>query len=114
MERLRQLREQHNKTQADVADFLKVGRNTISRYENADREPDSETLKKLAEYFDTTTSYLIGETDDPTPPNKKTTPDISTQEALMIALRGMLGRHPTDEELKRYLEVGKLFFNVQD
>jgi len=45
--------------------------------------------------------------------NKKTSTDnISTEEALFIAFKDVMGRDPTEEELKRFCEMGKLFFNV--
>lgn len=109
------LRKKHGRTQAVVAEYLGVARNTYSRYETGEREPDFETLIKLAEYFGTTVSYLIGESDDPAPHNTQKPPsDISTEEVLKIALRNMLGREPTDGESAQFLRMGKALFDVQD
>jgi len=70
MERLKELRKALNINQDALAEFLNVKRATISRYETGERDPDFETTKKIAEFFNTTVSYLVGETDDPSPPNK--------------------------------------------
>jgi len=74
MERLRLLREEKGLTQDNIALHLNTGRNTISRYENGEREPDYDTVKKLADYFDTTVDYLLGRTDDPAPLGDKKDP----------------------------------------
>lgn len=45
-----------------------MNQNSISRYENGEREADYETLIKFADYFGTSIDYLLGRTDDPTQP----------------------------------------------
>ena len=42
---------------------LNMNQNTISRYENLEREADYETLIKLADYFDVSLDYLLGRKD---------------------------------------------------
>lgn len=63
MERLKQLREKKGLYQKDIAEFLKIDRTTYVKYEGGKNEPDIETLKKLAEYFETSIDYLTGRTD---------------------------------------------------
>lgn len=60
MNRIKFLRRQNRLSQADLADFLNVKPNTISRYESGAREPDIDVLLKLADYFHVTTDYLLG------------------------------------------------------
>jgi transcriptional regulator with XRE-family HTH domain len=69
-ERLRKLREERGLLQRQLADILKLTQQTISLYESNQREPDAETLKKIADFFNTTIDYLLGRTDDPNPPEK--------------------------------------------
>ncbi|MCL6445044.1 MAG: helix-turn-helix domain-containing protein [Alicyclobacillus sp.] len=71
-ERFRMLRESRGWTQDDVAEKLGVSRPTIAGYESESkgRIPREETLIKIAELFGCTIDYLLGRTDDPTPPPK--------------------------------------------
>jgi transcriptional regulator with XRE-family HTH domain len=69
-ERLAELRKKHKMTQQELANKLGVSRGAIGMYEIGQREPDAETLKKIADFFNTTTDYLLGRTDDPNPPEK--------------------------------------------
>lgn len=59
-QRLMKLRKEKKKTQDDVATFLGISRPAYGNYENGKREPDLETLTKLADYFDVSMDYLIG------------------------------------------------------
>jgi transcriptional regulator with XRE-family HTH domain len=60
MLRLKDLRMKKDKTQEDTAKELNIGRVTYCRYETGEREPDLETLQKIAQYFNVTTDYLLG------------------------------------------------------
>lgn len=59
-QRLRQERKKADLTQEDVAKMLGVTKMTISQYETGKRNPDLETLKKLALIFRVPTDYLLG------------------------------------------------------
>lgn len=65
--RLRDLREDHDITQKELADYLHVRQNTYSQYETGQRQLPLEALIRLAEFFDTSTDYLLGLTDVPHP-----------------------------------------------
>ncbi len=58
--RLRELRNQRGLSQLRLAMDLNMNQNTVSRYENGEREADYETLIKIADYFDVTLDYLLG------------------------------------------------------
>lgn len=58
--RLVGLRKIKNLTQQQVADDLKISRGTYGHYEIGRREPDFDTLEKIADYFNVTTDYLLG------------------------------------------------------
>ncbi|MFZ5975234.1 MAG: helix-turn-helix domain-containing protein [Bacillota bacterium] len=62
-ERLIKLRTEQNKTQKQVAADLNLNYQRYNHYETGKRQPDNETLQKLADYFDTTTDYLLGRSD---------------------------------------------------
>ena len=59
---LKELREDMNLTQLDVAEKLSLTRQTISRYETGDIEPPLATLIKLADLYNCSLDYLTGRT----------------------------------------------------
>lgn len=65
--RLKQLRAEKNIKQDDLAEYLNVKRQTYSAYERGVSIPDANTLKAIATFFNVSTDYLLGSTDDPTP-----------------------------------------------
>lgn len=58
--RIRELRNEKNYSQEDLAKLLKVRRTAISRWELAQNEPDLTTVVELAKIFDVTADYLLG------------------------------------------------------
>ncbi len=63
--RLKALRRSKNLSQLKVALDLNMNQNSISRYENGEREADYATLVRIAEYFGVSVDYLLGRTDNP-------------------------------------------------
>ncbi len=63
MKNLRSLRKQHNLSQQKLADILHISQQSVYKYENDITSPDIETLKHMADYFETSIDYLIGYTD---------------------------------------------------
>ena len=63
MNRLKQLREERNWTQAQLADKLNCAMSSIAMYENESRKPSLEVLVKLSEIFNCSIDYLLGKTD---------------------------------------------------
>lgn len=53
-------------TQLEMAERLGVSKSTISMYENGNREPDFDTLERIADYFNVDIDYLLGRTDKTT------------------------------------------------
>ena len=69
-QRLEDLRVDHDKTQIEIAEYLNMGRNVYWRYEKGIREIPTWAVIKLADFYTVSTDYLLGRTDDPTPPIK--------------------------------------------
>ena len=67
IQRLRDLRDDHDKTQQEIADVLNMHRSVYRRYESGERETPAWVVVKLAEYYRVSTDYLLGRTNDPTP-----------------------------------------------
>lgn len=66
-ERIRNLREDKDLTQTNIANYLHITQRTYSRYENDERGIPIEILSKLADFHNTSVDYLIGRTDIMTP-----------------------------------------------
>lgn len=71
--RIRDLREDNDMSQAEMAKLLKCSQQTYSRYESHTTEIPLESLIFLAEYYKTSTDYLLGITNqkEPYPKNGK-------------------------------------------
>lgn len=65
--RIRDLREDNDMTQQQVADYLNIKQNTYSQYETGNRQIPVDVLVKLAALYKTSTDYLMGITDFKTP-----------------------------------------------
>lgn len=64
--RLKELRKQRHITQLKMAMDLHMNQNTISRYENGEREAGYRELIMIADYFNVSIDYLLGRSDNPT------------------------------------------------
>lgn len=62
MNRIRDLREDRDLRQIDVANAVGIDQQTISNYETERTRPDSEALIRLADYFGVSIDYLLGHT----------------------------------------------------
>lgn len=61
--RIRELRNEQRITQLKMALDLNMSQNTISRYENGEREPGIAELIRIADYFHVSIDYLVGRSD---------------------------------------------------
>lgn len=68
--RLRDLREDSDKTQKEIAEYLGMKQPQYYRYETGLRDIPSDILIALAVYYKTSTDYILGLTDNKTPYNK--------------------------------------------
>lgn len=66
-QRIRDIREDDDKTQKEIADYLSCDRSLYSRYERGGREIPLRFMIKLAKYYKTSIDYLAGITDEKTP-----------------------------------------------
>jgi transcriptional regulator with XRE-family HTH domain len=74
MNRLRFLRTEKGESLEKIAKYLNVTIQTISNYETEKRDMTPDTILKLAEYFNTTTDYLLGKSDIRNPEEIKNVP----------------------------------------
>ena len=61
--RIKDLREDHDLTQKQIADYLHIKQNTYCQYETGRRQISIEILIALAKYYKVSTDYILGLTD---------------------------------------------------
>ena len=65
--RLRDLREDHDFNQQQIADYLGIHQTQYSRYERGSYDIPTDYLIRLADLYKTSTDYILGRTDNPKP-----------------------------------------------
>lgn len=65
--RIKDIREDNDLTQDYIASVLNIKQNTYSQYETEKRQIPIDLLIKLADFYGTSTDYLLGRTNNPTP-----------------------------------------------
>lgn len=58
--RLKELREDNDLKQKELAEYLHIKQNTYSQYENGQRQLPIDILIKLAKYYSVSTDYILG------------------------------------------------------
>lgn len=61
--RLKELRGEKGLSQRELAKLLNISSSTIAMYETGQRDPDTETLQSISEFFGCSVDYLLGRTD---------------------------------------------------
>lgn len=90
-ERIKQLRKENGMTQVDMAQKLGVTKGTVSTWETNSRVPSFETLNQMCDMFQRSLDYLMGRSDDATPPI------LSDEEQTELALNQVA------EDLREYV-----------
>ena len=65
LKRLRDLREDHNLTQKELAEIISCSQRVYSNYECGQVGPSLETLIKICDFYYISVDYLLGRTDNP-------------------------------------------------
>ena len=65
-DRLKELRQSKNITQKQIAEQIGVAERNYRRYEAGEVDPSSSKAVTIADYFNVSTDYLLGRSDDPT------------------------------------------------
>ena len=66
MIRLSELRKEKGLSQKDFGKIIGAAQNTVSQWENGSREPDNETINRIANFFNVSIDYLLGNESTPT------------------------------------------------
>ena len=81
---IKKIRLTTGKSQLQVAKDLNISQQNFCRYENEQNEPDIETLKKIADYFDVSLDFLCGR---PRPYDLPSTATNNQKQAINIILQ---------------------------
>ena len=113
MLRIKEIRKSKKITAKALADQVNVAESTMSLYENGKREPDFETLSKIANYLEVSIDYLLGNSDISTPnANSETSQKEISEYDLQVALFGG-AEHVSDENWKKVKEFAEFLKNYK-
>ena len=73
--RIRDLREDHDLNQTAVAKMLGMSQTGYSKYETGENDVPTQVLIRLAEFYNTSVDYILGQTDNPQRYEQKTIKD---------------------------------------
>lgn len=79
-QRLKQLRAENNLTQTNLADILGIAKTTLAAYEQGKSEPSNETILKIADYFNVSTDFLLGNSN-----YKNTQEEFDFKDAIILS-----------------------------
>ncbi|WP_339182815.1 helix-turn-helix transcriptional regulator [Paenibacillus sp. FSL R5-0701] len=113
-ERLLELRKERRLTQQEISKSLKMARTTYSGYENGSREPDNETLNKIADFLEVSVDYLLGRTEQRkqvlSEPSRALIDSLNlTDEEIMKNIRFEVdGIELEEDDVKRFIGLVRL------
>lgn len=102
--RLKELRTNRKLRQEDVANKMEIARTTYAMYEQNKREPDNDTLQRLADFFEVSVDYLLGRSDYPRKPNENIRNSNTSSHVIQVAGQEI---EISSEELKILMEMRK-------
>lgn len=97
---LKKLRNQYGISQQQLANAVGVSQQSINKYENHKSEPDIETLKAIAVFFNTSIDYLVGFDESKTVLNK---------ESELLRIFSLM----SEEQQNLFIEQGKIFVKMK-
>lgn len=86
-ERLRKLREEKKISQLELAKFLNISQQALSKWEQNISQPDNNVLIILSNYFDVSVDYLLGKSDNKNPSNGLYTKTITDEDGYSIEIK---------------------------
>lgn len=112
MNRIKLLREEFNMTQQELADKIDGAKSTIAMYENGSRKPSLDALVKLANIFDCSIDYLLGNNDNKNTLNLFNIPIVGKISAgqPILATENVEGYLPVDPSIYGFKSIDDLFF----
>lgn len=85
MNRLKELRAEHHKTQQEIGDYLNLTQRAVSLYELGQRDIPNSVLQKLADYYCVSTDEILGRK----PLNRELRGDLDKAEEVAKLVDGL-------------------------
>lgn len=76
VERILELMKEKGVTAPRLSQDLNLSNSAVADWKRGKGKPSADTIVKLSEYFEVSSDYLLGRTDDPTPPGQWVDPPI--------------------------------------
>lgn len=114
--RIRSLREEKSISQLELAKILNIGNTTLSQYESDKRIPSDAVKKKIADYFNVSTDYLLGRSDIRNPYIEKDsaeTDEVDELEQEFEELKDKM-KNISPSKRKKILKMIELFEEDED
>ena len=92
MNRIKDLREDRDLRQIDVAEAVGIDQRSLSNYETGKTNPDSDTIVKLASFFGVTCDYLLGVSDSILMDNKAVVKELEQIKEKLADIQRYLGK----------------------
>lgn len=93
MDNLKKLREEKGLSQQKLAEKINTNQQNIHNYEHGSYQPDIQTLKLLANYFETSIDYLVGNTDIRRKIEATQPFDLNDEETILVEKYRRLSRN---------------------
>ena len=114
-EKIKELAKKRGKSLGQVEEDLGYGRNTLYKIKNS--TPNAERIAEIANYFNVSTDYLLGRTDNPAiAKDTVTTPDGRIVDLSNLRERIVLfdGKPLSDDDVDKIAQIIKLSLGVSD
>lgn len=105
MNRIAELRKAAKISQSALGKIVGAAQNTVCNWENGNREPDFETIQKLADYFHVSVDYLLGRDDTKNDPATEYSDEVKKIYDILSQL--------THENQEKLLELAILYVENQ-
>ncbi len=102
MNRLRELRIENGYLQSDVAKVINKSDRVVGFYESGERDPNSETWKILADFYNVSIDYLMGKSDIRNPQK------IQLDDMEIAFASGIKGLNKENQEIAKNIIEGLL------
>ena len=112
-ERFKEERKRKGLTQEQLANKFFLNKSSISRYEKGNQTPEMPTLQKFADFFNVSTDYLLGRTDERNLSIEKSKLDESVTTISAHRINSDIDNLPDEaiEKINDYIEMIKLKYN---